>query len=595
MKAIMEPTLNPYIAAILDRTASLMEIDGHDHAEVLACRSVAAGIRDGRQPRLSATSHWGRIAAELLDQGASPTYAAWTVDLPESLLELVRIPGFTPATVRLLRERLAVYSWFDLYMLLGESRHKLAAVPEVHQGVWALAAAYLKARRPVLPSVFLGVEGLASLQALLAAWEAHGPGWPLYPVGAVAQGREMISQIELVAAAGQGRLEMFWAFLADFEREAERFASPLAGTLRFGERQRPRSEGPVLVRQTPDRLVVRLANGMPVSIALVPETHLVAELVRRRSAEAHWAQVAHGEDVSPLYRDLFDLEAAFYRSRGLSYVPPELRDGPVDPQVWRTGSQHRLLSEADMRGDLHMHTVWSDGKGTIEAMVQRAEWLGYDYIAICEHSPYIQAANGLDPDRLRRHRAEIEGLRSRHPHLRILAGAEVDILPDGQMDYADDVLAGLDLVIGSIHTHFDLDRESQTRRLERAMANPHVDIIGHPTGRILNNCPAYALDVTRILAGAARTGTVLEVNATPNRLDLPARVAAAALAAGVTLAINTDSHSPEGMAAMPLGVSQARRAGAHPAQILNTRSAEALLDWLHMPKSERRHTAVPTP
>jgi DNA polymerase (family 10) len=493
----------------------------------------------------------------------------------------------------MLRERLAVYSWFDLYMLLGEERYKLAAVPEIHSGIWSLAAAYLKARRPVPPAVFLGVEGLAALQSLLAAWEAVGPGWPLYAVGAVAQGREMVSQVELVAAAGQGRLEMFWAFLAEYERVAEHFASPLAGTLRFGERRRPRSEGPVLVRRTPDRLAVRLTQGLPVSLDLVPEQKLVAELVRRRSTDAHWAQVAQGEDVSPLYRDLFDLEAAFYRSRGLAYVPPELREGPIDPALWRSGTQHRLLSEADMRGDLHMHTVWSDGKGTIEAMVQRAQALGYEYIAICEHSPHIQAAHGLSPDRLRQHRAEIEALRPRHPGIRILAGAEVDILPDGRLDYDDELLAGLDVVIGSIHTAFDLDRESQTRRLERAMANPHVDIVGHPTGRILNNCPAYALDVGRLLAAAARTGTALEINATPNRLDLPARVAAAALAAGVTLAVNTDSHSPEGMAAMPLGVSQARRAGAHPGQILNTRSADSLSSWLQTPKSERRSAASP--
>jgi DNA polymerase (family 10) len=583
----MEPHLNNYIAAILDRTASLMAIDGTDPAEVLACRSTAAGIRDGRRPVLPATSRWGQIATELLEQGASPTYAAWTVDLPESLLELARIPGFHPGTVRLLRERLAVYSWFDLYMLLNENRGKLALVPEVPDGVWRMAEAYLKARNPILPSVFLGVEGLAALQALLAAWEAMGPGWPLYPVGAVAQGMEMVSQIELVAAAGDGRLDIFADFLHDFEREAERFVSPLAGTLRFGERKRPRSEGPVAVRRTAERLSVRLSHGLPVSLDLVPEGRLVADLVRRRSAASHWEQVAGGEDVSPLYRDLFDLEAAFYRSRGLAYVPPELRDGPVDPAVWRSGSQHRLLSEVDMRGDLHMHTVWSDGKGSIEAMVQRAVTLGYDYIAICEHSPNLQAANGLAPDRLRRHRTAIEALRQQYPGIHILAGAEVDILPDGTMDYDDTILAGLDLVIGSIHTAFDLSREAQTRRLERAMANPHVDLVGHPTGRILNNCPAYPLDVERVVAAAARTGTALEINATPNRLDLPARVAAAALASGVTLAINTDSHSPDGMAAMPLGVGQARRAGARPDQILNTRSAASLLDWLQTPKSER--------
>lgn len=584
----MEPALTSYIAAILDRTASLMAIDGADSAEVAACQSAAAGIRDGRRPSLPATALWGQIASELLDQGASPTYATWTIDLPESLLELAAIPGFDPALVRLLKERLAVYSWFDLYMLLGEHRHKLALVPEVPAGIWPMAAAYLKARNPIVPSVYLGVEGLAAMQALLAAWEAMGPGWLVYPVGDVARGREMVSQLELVAAAGDGRMDMFAAFLAAFERDEARFASPLAGTLRFGERRRPRSDGPVLVRRSVDALHLRLSHGLPVTLSLVPEDRLVSEIVRRRSAPAHWAQVAPGEDVVPHYRDLFDLEAAFYRSRGLAYVPPELRDGPVDRAMWRAGSQHRLLSEADMRGDLHMHTVWSDGKGTIEAMVQRAERLGYDYIAICEHSPYLQAANGLAPERLQRHRQAIEALRAQYPGLTILAGAEVDILPDGSLDYDDAVLAGLDVVIGSIHTGFDLTREAQTRRLERVMANPHVDIVGHPTGRILNNCPAYPLDVERVVAAAARTGTALELNATPNRLDLPAPAATAALAAGVTLAINTDSHSPEGLAAMPLGVGQARRAGARPEQILNTRSAAALQQWLQTPKAQRR-------
>ena len=583
----MEPVLTQHIADILDRTVTLMLIAGAAPADVAACCDATTAIRQGRLPEVPDYAPWGQIVAELLDTGTSPTYVAWTAELPESLLELVQIAGFTPEIVRLLRERLAVYSWFDLSMLLTEGRDKLTLVPEIPEAILTGAAAYLEARRPVTPSVYLGVEGLAALQGLLAAWEAIGPGWPIYPVGAVARGDELIGQIELLGAAGQGRLGMFQAFLPDFERDAGRYASPLSGTLRFGERQRPPHLGPNRLHESPDSVTLRLRNGLPVRLHLVPETELVGELVRRRSSDSHWQQVAPGETVSPMYTDLFDLEVAFYRSRGLAYVPAELRDRPLDMDRWRAGTQHRLLSEADMRGDLHMHTVWSDGKGTIDAMVARAVALGYEYVAICEHSPYVPAAHGLDPARLRQHRAVIDELNARHPGIRVLAGAEVDILPDGRLDYADAVLASLDVVIGSIHTDFDLDREAQTVRLERAMANPHVDIIGHPTGRILNNCPAYALDVDRVIRAAARTHTALEINATPNRLDLPATVARAALDAGVMLVINTDSHSPDGLVAMPLGVSQARRAGARPGQILNTRSLTALQRWLQTPKDQR--------
>ncbi|MBC7543751.1 MAG: PHP domain-containing protein [Candidatus Sericytochromatia bacterium] len=583
----MEPTFVHHIAHILDRTATLMQIAGMDPADVAVCRATTAGIRDGRRPRLSGDGFASRIAGELLATGGSPTYVAWTVEFPESLLELVQIPGFTADTVRMLRERLAVNSWFDLYMLLGEGRHKLALVPEIPPGILIMAEAYLKARRPVTPSVYLGVEGLAALQSLQAAWEAIGPGWPIYPVGAVATGAELIGQIDLLGAAGTGRMGIFQTFLAAFEREAERFPSPLAGTLRFGERMRPQQPGTNRLYEDEHGVSLRLANGLPVRLELVPDEALVGELVRRRSAPSHWEQVAAGEAVTALYPDLYDLEAAFYRSRGLSYVPPELRDGPVDPALWRAGTQHRLLSEADLRGDLHMHTVWSDGKGTLDAMVARAQAMGYEYVAICEHSPNLAAARGLEPERLVQHQAAIAALNARHPGIRVLSGAEVDILPDGSLDYSDEILAGLDIVIGSIHTAFGLDREAQTRRLERAMTNPHVDFIGHPTGRILNNCPAYALDIDRVIRAAARTHTALELNATPNRLDLPADVARLALQSGVTLVINTDSHSPDGLVAMPLGVSQARRAGAHPGQILNTRSADSLRQWLRTPKAER--------
>lgn len=580
-----------HVAGVLARCATLLAIDGAAEQEVETCWRAVETLQAGQRPVIPTGSRWGQIAEELLELGYSPSYVQWTQRMPESILELAQIPGFSPDHLRLLRDRLAVYSWFDLSLILGENRHLMPMVPEIDERLWQSAAAYLQARRPILPSVFLGVEGQAALQTLLAAWEASPPPFALYPVGDVVLGRELIGQLDVIAGASPAALDAFVDFAQSWPLWESRYPSPLSRTLRFGESRRPKTDAPPPVIRTDTTVILSLPNGLPARLTLVPEERLAEELVRRRSAPDHWAQVARGEAVMPHYRDTFDLEAAFYRSRGLAYIPPELRTGPIAQALWLAGSQHRLLSEMDMRGDLHMHTVWSDGKGTIEQMVAKACELGYEYLAICEHSPRIQAANGLDPDRLAAHRAAIDALQAQFPAIRILAGAEVDILPDGSLDYDDEVLARLDLVIASVHANFELDRAAQTRRIEAAMRHPHVDIIGHMTGRILNNCPAYPIDLEQLIATAAATGTVLEVNATPNRLDLPAEAARQALTAGARLAVNTDSHTPDGLAAMSLGVAQARRAGAQAAQVINTWPLAKLHQWLQTPKAQRRSPA----
>ena len=234
------------------------------------------------------------------------------------------------------------------------------------------------------------------------------------------------------------------------------------------------------------------------------------------------------------------------------------------------------MTRADLRGDLHAHTRWSDGTETIAAMVEAARVRGYAYLAISDHSQSLAMAGGLDPDRVRRQWEEIEEEDARHDDIRVLKATEVNILADGRIDFDDELLAGFDWVTASMHSGFSQSAERLTARAVAAAESPFVDVIGHPTGRMLGRRAQAPLDLARLIQAALRGGTLLEVNAQPRRLDLDAGMAAAALAAGVRLTIGSDAHSGASLDLIRFGVRVARRAGATPDVVANTRSWEDL-------------------
>lgn len=284
------------------------------------------------------------------------------------------------------------------------------------------------------------------------------------------------------------------------------------------------------------------------------------------------------EDVETNEVTTFESEAEFFASFGLPYIPPEIREGKEELDLHEEDLS--FVSEKDIVGDLHMHTTWSDGGQSIEEMVQYARKKGYEYIAITDHSQFLRVANGLTEERWYKQREEIERVREKYDDIHIFTGIEMDILPDGTLDFSDEVLKDIDFVIASIHSSFNQDQETIHKRLQTALNNPHVDMIAHPTGRLLGRREGYPVDIEWLINQAKETNTILELNANPHRLDLSAKWVELAQEQGVSIAINTDAHSFSMLEHMKYGCGTARRGKIKKETVVNTWSKESLLHYL---------------
>jgi DNA polymerase (family 10) len=276
-------------------------------------------------------------------------------------------------------------------------------------------------------------------------------------------------------------------------------------------------------------------------------------------------------------------EEEVYAALGLGYIPPELREDRGEIAAAEAGTLPPLVEASDVQGDLHAHTQESDGKDTLEAMVEAARQRGLRYLAITDHSRAIPSPKrgvGMDETRCLEHIARIRALQAGVSGIRLLAGVEVDILPDGRLDMADEVLAELDVVVGSLHSRLDMEREEMTARVLRAFESPHLDVWGHPLARLIGKRDPVSLDLDRALEAAARHGVALEINSQPDRLDLPDALVHSACRRGVRFVVSTDSHSTHELANMRYGVDQARRGWLQSEDILNTRDAGGFLAGL---------------
>lgn len=280
----------------------------------------------------------------------------------------------------------------------------------------------------------------------------------------------------------------------------------------------------------------------------------------------------------------FETEAEFYEYFNLPNFPPEIREDGSEVDLYK--KEMKLIRLDDIKGDLHMHSTWSDGAFTIREMVEACREKGYRYIAITDHSQYLKVANGLTPERLRAQRLEINALNEEYDDITILAGVEMDILPDASLDYDDELLAEMDLVIASIHSSFSGSREVIMKRLKTALENHHVDIIAHPTGRLIGKRKGYDVDVEMLIQLAKETDTALELNANPNRLDLSAEHIRKAQAAGVKLVINTDAHNKEMLEHMTIGVSTAKKGWIECDNVINTWDIDQLRTFLNRHHNE---------
>lgn len=275
----------------------------------------------------------------------------------------------------------------------------------------------------------------------------------------------------------------------------------------------------------------------------------------------------------------FESEEDLYSHFGLPYIPPEIRQDGTEIDKYQ--ADYGLISLEDIKGDLHMHTTWSDGSHTLKEMVEACRAKGYRYMAITDHSQYLKVANGLTPERVLKQKEEIRKLNKEYDDIIILSGIEMDILPDGTLDFDDEILEQLDLVIASIHSSFSQPQEVIMERLKTALTNKHVDIIAHPTGRVIGRRDGYAVDMDLLIQLAKETDTVLELNANPNRLDLAAENVKKAQDAGVKIVINTDAHSIDMLENMDVGVSNAKRGWIKKETVLNAQNEDDFLAFLN--------------
>jgi DNA polymerase (family X) len=318
-----------------------------------------------------------------------------------------------------------------------------------------------------------------------------------------------------------------------------------------------------IVDQDERRSVGVTVDGVPVEVVVAEPERLGTVLLRATGSSAYVAELEPLPDAPD--------EEAVYRALDVPWCPPELREQPF------RGEPPALVEPGDIRGDLHCHTTWSDGRASVEEMGRAARERGYEYLAICDHTPAVGAVTGLTPDEVRRQGEEIAAANEVLAPFRVLRGIECDILSDGRLDLPDDVLAELDWVQASVHGGQRMPRAEMTKRVEAALRNPSVRCLSHPKGRMIGRRPENALDLERIFELALETGVALEVNGLANRLDLSGEHVREAIAAGVRIVCSTDAHSVQGLGNMTLSVVTARRGWATPADVLNTQPLEALL------------------
>jgi DNA polymerase (family X) len=553
---------NAQLAEQFELLADLLELDGADAFRLSAYRRAAMRIRESAVPvaqlaldkKATKLSGIGStIEAKIVEYTETGDLAALEKlrgTLPTGLVEVMHVPGLGPKTARKLWTELGVQSEADLRAAAEQGR--LAEVqglgPKTQEKVLASLAKPRKALEQktllgrVLPAVDAAVEELRMHPAALRVSEA----------GSVRRGRETVRDLDIIATA----------------------ADPAALTAHFADQPWVAE----VVAQGSTKTTVVSHDGLRFDLRVVPPESYGNLLQHFTGSKAHNVAIreeAVGRGLSVSEYGVKNTETGevfaaadereLYEFLGYAWIPPELRENRGELAAARDGTLPTLVELNDVRGDLHSHTTWSDGRAELEEMVAAGKELGRAYLAVCDH------ARRLRDGRLEQQAEEITELDARTKGLQILRGIEVDIRADGSLDMPDDDLARLEWVMASVHSGFDKPRAELTRRIQAAMESPHVDCIGHPTGRKINRRDPYDVDFEALLETALETGTFLEINCQPDRLDLDDNHARAAAEAGVKLVISTDAHRTHELANMRLGVAQARRAWIGADQVVNAR------------------------
>jgi DNA polymerase (family X) len=553
---------NTHLAEQFELLADMLELDGADAFRLTAYRRAATRIRESAVPvaelaqegnatKLSGigTTIQNKIV-EFSETGDLSAVAKLREKLPAGLVEVMHVPGLGPKTAKKLYSELGVQSAADLRKAAEEGR--LAALPGLgakteEKVLKALAKPKAKVERKTL----LG-KALPAVERAVAELREHPAADRVSEAGSVRRRCETVKDLDIIATASDPAALTAHFVALPWVAEVAAHGSTKATVvsydgLRFDLR--------VVPPESYGNLLQHFTGSKAHNVAMREEA-----VARKLSVSEYGVKdVETGEVFNA------SSEEELYQFLGYRWIPPELRENRGELAAARDGSLPSLVELDDIAGDLHSHTTWSDGRASLEEMVAAARQLGRRYLAVCDH------AKRLKDGRLERQAEEIAALNERARGIQVLSGVEVDIRADGSLDLPDDALAERAWVMASVHSGFDKPRAELTRRIEAAMENPHVDCIGHPTGRKINRREAYDVDFEALLEKALETGTFLEINCQPDRLDLIDTHARAAGEAGVPLVISTDAHRVHELENLALGVAQARRGWLTAEQIVNAR------------------------
>lgn len=560
------------IAETLERIASLMELKGENAFRVRAFRGAARAVTGlpGTVPdaladgSLAATRGIGpatlQVIRDLAATGRSPLLEELAAAIPPGLVEMLQLPGLGVSKILQVHQALGIDTVADLERAARDG--SLATLPRFGTRT---AENILKGIEFLRRSSGFRLchHAAAEAESLRAALAALPGVTSVTAAGEVRRRLEVVERLSLVVVAEAAPAELF------------RRLATLPGVSEFAG-------------QDDRRATLRFGSGATAEVVVTTAVNAGAVLVRATGSEAHLERLGgHAReqgytlDGAALWKGSTFVptpdETTLYAALGLAFIPPELREGQGDVAAARDGALPRLIERGDLQGFLHCHSSWSDGTTSIEELARAAQAAGYAWLGLTDHSQAAAYAGGLKPDQLRRQAEEVAAVNARLRGFRILHGIEADILADGALDYPADVLDQLDFLIGSVHSRFGLDRDEMTRRILRALDDPHLTILGHPTGRLLLSRDAYALDLDAVIAHAIEVGAAIEINADPHRLDLDWRLLRKARASGLAISIGADAHDVAGIGNMEWGVGIARKGWLTAEDIINTRSAEGFL------------------
>jgi DNA polymerase (family 10) len=551
---------NNDIFRALETIATLMEIKDEPYYRVLgyqrAAESVGALGRPVKEVEdLTELPHVGERTAEVirdLAEDRTPQLLAdLSAEIPAGLVEMTRLPSVGPRTVGRLWKELGITSVEELVELEPERLASLKGFGKKSaEKILRAAQTYNANERRMLLN-----HAVALGEHILSFVRSHPTTERAELTGSLRRMKETIGDLDVVAASTDpGSLAVAFA------------EAPFADEVL--------AHGPKKVFVLSDGIEVDLRIVAPEAYGTLlhhftgGQAHNIALRERAVKMGINISEYGLAEAGTGDYKPVAT-EEELYSRLGLAYIPPELREDAGELEAAEKGELPDLVSVEDIRGDLHVHTNYSDGKGSIESMAEAAIELGYEYLVFCDHSQSLKVANGLSPERLKQKLQAVRAADERYGEIHLLCGSEVDILKDGTLDYEDDLLAELDFVVASVHTSFGVGERAMTERIVRAMNNPYVRTIGHPTGRILNRREPYEVDVSRLIREAAATNSALELNAYPDRLDLAAPYIREVVNAGIRITIDTDAHDERALGFAKYGVSQARRAWVEKDSVIN--------------------------